>query len=443
MARSLLSIAAVGVLAAATAACGEDDAAPGNGYTCQESRNRAPSGLSQCTTRMPGALYLGLLFPTSGPVQVIGSSFEQTVLLALEQVNQAGGIDGQCVGYVLCDAATVPGAPVPPELHDRLRELAGIDQLGAVIGPAFSSEAVALAPTIAELQRPVISGSAGRAAIDDDGGFFFRTQADTALLGTRMADLIHQERTIGQVTRIFVLYLKNEFFAESGAMTVAQRLQQIDTAGELAVELHAYDPANDSSYATRAVQAAIAYPTDIVVSFSLFNDALAVVQAAIALGLTPRSWWTKLIPEWMERIASDGYTSGRFRGLEATPGPAASDFNTAFTDSFGQAPQNQMANTYDAACLAVLAMALAGAGADGAAVRDRLLQDTSQGEVHHSCASALTAIAAGATSVNYEGASGSVDFDAEGDVAVTYDIQTYQAPQIVKVGCIKQDGSDC
>jgi ABC-type branched-subunit amino acid transport system substrate-binding protein len=394
---------------------------------------------------LEGHYYMGLFFPFTGATQFIGTSFEQSVLLAIDEVNEAGGIDGMCVGYVKCDTATQPGAPTPPATFELMEETKQIEPMGVVIGPVFSSEARALEPVIAANGKAVISGSAGVATLVNDDGYFLRTQPDSTLGAKRTADLIYADRVANGTQRILIQHLANEFFAVLGATTLRDRLLELDVNGELTVQMQPYDPATDASYAPKAIDGAIAFAPDLVMSFSQLNDSVGLVQTAIAKGFAPRIWWGKLVKDWMDRIGDASYTDGRFFGLEPTPGPALDAFNTAFEAAFGVAPQGQMSNNYDAACLAMIAMALSTDPdrANGTELRDILLQRTARGEVFTGCVDALAAIAGGASEVNYEGASGNLDFDAQGEVAVTYDILVYDAPDIVKIGCIHQDGGSC
>jgi ABC-type branched-subunit amino acid transport system substrate-binding protein len=97
-------------------------------------------------------------------------------------------------------------------------------------------------------------------------------------------------------------------------------------------------------------------------------------------------------------------------------------------------PEGYAPNFYDATYLAVLAMAAAGSS-DGPALRAQLRNVADPGGVvvgPQGWAQARDALAAG-MDINYEGASGKVDVDDQGDVVGPYGIWRVQDGQIVAV----------
>ena len=94
--------------------------------------------------------------------------------------------------------------------------------------------------------------------------------------------------------------------------------------------------------------------------------------------------------------------------------------------------------TYDAAVVIALAAAKAGEGADSEAIRDALRSVSNPpGEIVgpgvEGIMRALALIADG-EDLNYEGASGAVDFDENGDVAGTIEIWKVEGGEIKSTG---------
>jgi ABC-type branched-subunit amino acid transport system substrate-binding protein len=114
--------------------------------------------------------------------------------------------------------------------------------------------------------------------------------------------------------------------------------------------------------------------------------------------------------------------------------PAYNAFSDAFVRRYGRMPEGYSPNYYDATYLAALAMAAAGSS-DGPAVQARLRDVANPGGLvvgPQQWAQAHAALVAG-MDVNYEGASGSVDINANGDVPGDYGIWQVQNGSIVEI----------
>ena len=109
-------------------------------------------------------------------------------------------------------------------------------------------------------------------------------------------------------------------------------------------------------------------------------------------------------------------------------GPGAEFFTQSYQEEYGQEPGVFTAQAYDAMAVEILAVTAAGEN-DGAAIRDRVRTVANPDGEEFGPADlpeAVETVAAG-DSVNYIGASSSVDFDVNGDVATAaYDIIDFQ-----------------
>jgi len=113
-------------------------------------------------------------------------------------------------------------------------------------------------------------------------------------------------------------------------------------------------------------------------------------------------------------------------------GPGAEFFTQSYQDEYDQEPGVFTAQAYDAMAVEILAATAAGEN-DGAAIRDRVRTVANpDGEEFgpSELPDAVEAVAAG-DSINYIGASSSVDFDVNGDVATAaYDIIDFQGGEL-------------
>jgi branched-chain amino acid transport system substrate-binding protein len=114
----------------------------------------------------------------------------------------------------------------------------------------------------------------------------------------------------------------------------------------------------------------------------------------------------------------------------APPTPQYADFKQIYESLFPESASDTKieeakhpfaSNQYDAAMLALLAIAQAGEGADGPKIRDALYTVSKQGQVFgpSQFGDALQAIQQG-VDIDYKGASGDVDFNDQGGVVADY-----------------------
>ena len=142
-------------------------------------------------------------------------------------------------------------------------------------------------------------------------------------------------------------------------------------------------------------------------------------------------------PEFLEdanRLAKTmrNLTLGDLRGLMDLSDDPARLNRDRFRAFYGEDPIPFSSNQYDAVALLALAIARAGS-TDGVAIRDALLEvsgppsDTG-GLVEPGALAAGLADVRRGTDVDYQGASGNVNFDALGNVVTAYEIWRYDAP---------------
>lgn len=171
------------------------------------------------------------------------------------------------------------------------------------------------------------------------------------------------------------------------------------------------------------------------------TEALKGQPEALYMALYPKEG-TAAVREWLSlggtqnMIVANSLKSDEFRdnvGLKylgkaigtdtASPrSQSASAFVDQYTAHFGKAPSGPgLANSYDAAMIALLAMEAAGKGADGAKVASMVskVTDSSGTPVTADVAGFKKAkeVLAGGGSVFYQGATGNVRFDGNGDVS--------------------------
>jgi len=102
---------------------------------------------------------MGILQPFSGGLEALGEQGYQGAKLAVDEVNDKGGLLNRHVDYVRADDKTDPKTAV-----ERTLELIQRDNVDAIIGPVTSANRDAIMPTIDRLKTPLLY------ATDYEGG---------------------------------------------------------------------------------------------------------------------------------------------------------------------------------------------------------------------------------------------------------------------------------
>lgn len=127
---------------------------------------------------------VGAITPLSGKLSVYGEGFQRAMLLALEEVNQAGGIQGRPMKILFEDNTSTAQGSV-----SAIQKLITIHKLPVIFGPAASSNFLAVCP-IAQSNRTILIGAESAAAsITQCGSYVFRVFPSDLLQGLGVAEL--------------------------------------------------------------------------------------------------------------------------------------------------------------------------------------------------------------------------------------------------------------
>lgn len=175
MKKKVFALCTAALLAITTlAGCGGGDTKESSGAT-DSKETSAPAA--------EGDTYvLGGLAPLTGPVSVYGISTNNGIELAVEEINAAGGINGQQISYhVLDEQGDVTEAT---NAYGRLVSEFKID---ALIGDVTSKPSIAVAQRAKTDGIPMISPTGTADAITEQGENIFRTCFTDAYQGKAMA----------------------------------------------------------------------------------------------------------------------------------------------------------------------------------------------------------------------------------------------------------------
>ncbi len=166
-------------------------------------------------------------------------TFGRGAVLAQARLNQQGGVLGRRIEFIRRDNQTAPNTfPDVGKTITLARGLVEEEEVVALLGPIFSTVSAQVGPTLQELQRPTILGSAGTLA-NAAGDFIFLSVITNAFQGKVMAEFamdlagfnaktaatIHQEGDLYSTGHVEAFVAR---FRESGGEIVASEVYQRD-----------------------------------------------------------------------------------------------------------------------------------------------------------------------------------------------------------------------
>jgi branched-chain amino acid transport system substrate-binding protein len=131
-----------------------------------------------------GEIAVGSVTPLTGKLAVYGEGFQQAMLLAVDEINAAGGINGDTLKIIFEDNTSTANGSV-----SALRKLITIDKLPVIFGPAASSNFLAVCPVAQQNQTILIGAESAAAEISNCGDYVFRVFPSDLLQGIGVAEL--------------------------------------------------------------------------------------------------------------------------------------------------------------------------------------------------------------------------------------------------------------
>ena len=357
------------------------------------------------------AIEIGLLTTLSGPLSNLGPSHRQAVQMAVEEINASGGVLGRPLAIAIADTETDPDRAVL-----GARELSARD-IVAIIGPTISSSTTRVA---AEVTVPagmlMITPSATAAAITylEDDNLVWRTAGSDLFKGGIAARYAYASGS----RRVGLLFIDNSF-GEGLATEFTNQFEQLGGTMINSIPYPELTGTEAEAYDYRLhVESALADKPDLIYLITFSEDGIKIAIAAdsyISADYKPRVLAELPPPE--EQLQSVGIYQDMI-GLE--PQSPTSPDHTAFLENYQaryQATPELFAEAaYDALYLLALAMEQAQSTASvdiTAHLQSVSLVGTKVGVGEFSRAAEL--IAQG-QDIDYDGASGAIDFDANGDI---------------------------
>lgn len=363
---------------------------------------------SDCTVK------LGAILPVSGPMGQVGERISATGQFAVDQFNEAGGVKGCDVKYVLRDTQGQSTIGV-----DAAKSLVDIEGVQALIGAVSSGVSLPVLTSVSVpskiTQVSCCSSSESFTALAKEGktdGYWFRTYATNRSQAAMGALLT----TNSGFKNTAVIYVNTDF----GVGLAKRYAADIVKLGGSISSMVAY---NESQQSYRAeVTTALQGDPDSLFLVAFPVDGSTLTREWLALGGTGNLIVNNSLrsSDYFEAVGSkhlqklQGYDSAQPRI------PSVANFNEMFEERFDGPPNGPgLHSVYDAVTVVLLAME-ASDEITGENIRDniRIVTAADGEEVYpgpEGIKRAKELLAAG-KSIRYVGATGGLQFDKNGDV---------------------------
>lgn len=365
------------------------------------------AALAECTTKV------GAVLPTSVDW---GKPIAATAQFVVDQVNEAGGVQGCQIEMVLRDSQVDPKVGV-----DAAKALVDLDGVQMLLGAVSSGVSMPILTSVTVpagiAQFSCCSSSGAFTALAEEGktnGLWFRTFATSgvqAVVGAKVA----KDQGYKSVA---VLY-KNDDWGQDIGKLVAKDLEAQGIKVTSSVAINDAQP----SYRAEVTEALSGSPEAVYLALYP-TEGTSVVREWISLGGTQNMILANSLKSDEFRDNVGMQYLGNAHGTDtASPRVESADaFVAAYKAKFDSEPNGPgLANSYDAAMIGLLAMEAAGKDAKGADIAKAVSRVTDPAGTPITAdaagfSAAREALAAGGT-VKYQGATGNVRFDANGDVS--------------------------
>jgi branched-chain amino acid transport system substrate-binding protein len=360
------------------------------------------------TRNLPAALVLALLAGCGKPVRIgaivsrsgaasfYGEQVARGFDLAVEQINASGGVSGRKLELLYRDDSTNPEIGL-----SALRELVEKERVRTVLGAVSSTVTLRLAPYCERNHVILISPSASAPQLTEAGEYVFRAYPSDVLEGVSMADFA---RDLG-LDRVAVLAVDNAY-GESLARAFGERFHA--SGGSVVASLTF--PEGDQAAIAKAVDALPALAPRGLYIPAYVSDVAAALRLLHATRLRPIVLGTSAAAPELVREAGPAaenlvFPMSIFDPTADSAGVRA--FAAAFAARYAAEPDVYAAHAYDT--VRVLASAAERGGSwDADELRAALLQLN-----------------------DYDGATGRLVFDRNGDVVQYPRLYVVRGGQVV------------
>jgi ABC-type branched-subunit amino acid transport system substrate-binding protein len=422
-------MAAVTALALAAAACGngddtadepddvdtEEPAEPDDDGAADDEGDEGDEGEDVAVDR-PGRddkLDIGYILPESGPLAFLGAPQIEGVRLAIADINEAGGVNGQDVTLETGDEAG--DAAQAQEAAARLIN-AGVDAIVGAAASGMSQEFIQLTHDN-EIVQCSASNTSPAFSDQDNNAYYFRTVPPDEAVAPIIADEV-----VADGAQNIVIAARADDYGVALADLVDGGLQDL---GASVAENIQYDP-NTSDFSAEVSSITGANPDAVIIIG--FGEAATLIRQLLEAGVPGDAIYGGdglFGPALVDDVNPDD--PGFISGMKVIGAAGGADFNERLNGELGEADQGNLiygGQAYDCAIVIALA-AIAAESTDPAVFNDEIENVTKDGTECSSFADCKELLENG-EDIDYVGASGPLQLERPDPTFGRYAVGQFQ-----------------
>ncbi|MGA1871328.1 MAG: ABC transporter substrate-binding protein [bacterium] len=310
---------------------------------------------------------IGGVGPVTGGAATYGVSTRNACNMAVQEINQQGGID---VGGIYYKVKLIfeDDEGKPESAANAYRKLIDMNGVQAIIGTVMSKCSLAGAPIAQETGVPMISSASTNPQVTLIGDYIFRACFIDPFQGTIMANFAYKHLN---KKRAAVLYDNGNDYNKGLAEFFKAQFEKL---GGTIVSYEAFtDEDKTQDFSAQLTKIRASNP-DILFLPNYYSSVALIAKQARAMGISITliggdGWDSPQLTELGKDAVEGSYFSTHFS--KDDPNPQVVEFVKHYSATYGQPPDALAALAYDACLILFNAIKKAGT-TDGAAIRDAL-----------------------------------------------------------------------
>jgi branched-chain amino acid transport system substrate-binding protein len=366
---------------------------------------------------------VGALNPVTGAGSTYGSGMQKSIIAAVAEVNAAGGAGGRRFEALAEDTQT---SPEPAVL--AAKKLIEVNKANAILGTWSSSVSLAIQPLTQGSNTILLHTSSAPTLFSQNvRNLSWGFQSGSKYNGRAMNAAVKKEG----FKRPAIMAFNND--AAVGNVNAFRSAYEAEGGKVLASVV--YEPKR-TSYRSELEKVLAANP-DVIALSGYLPDTTIILREAYELGVNAKF----IIPGWaagpqlvqaLGPEVADGVMV--YESVPDTNGAAFKRYSEQYQKALGSSGEDNVfaAQTYDMVISLALALEKAGPGADNLAIVNQVRAVSNPaGQKVASFEEGKKLLQAG-QKINYEGASGPLDFDEEGNAIAVFAVSTITKGKYVR-----------
>ena len=379
--------------------------------------------LTTACEQQQAGLKLGNLLPTTGDLSSIGQNMSGVVELAVEKINECGGVNENPVTVISQDTQTDPSAG-----SQAMTKLAEVDKVAGVVG-SFASSVSSSAVTIAVRNKvmmispgstsPVFTRDAKKGKFK---GYWARTAPPDTYQARALAVLAHKQG----FKQVSTVVINNDYGVgfEKEFVEAFQKLggKVVNSSSPVRYDPKAATLDSEAKAAFRgqpdAVAAVVYIETGSVLLKSAFEQGLS---KDVTILLTDGVYSEDFVKQVGKTGDGKSIIAGALGTVPGADGEGLSELREYWKEKRAKEITAFVPHAWDAAVLMMLAAEAANENT-GVGIKSKIREvANAPGQEVSDVCEAIELVRKG-EDINYQGASGNVDIDENGDVIGSYDV---------------------